>query len=64
MSESEKPRRRRRIRTEPAPGSDPHPGKEPSLGAEDELDEQVESAKESKESLKEWYQRQKPPHWG
>ncbi|HEU4808228.1 MAG TPA: hypothetical protein VFT01_08185 [Homoserinimonas sp.] len=51
-SDAEKPRRRirRRVSTEPAPGTDPHPAPEPRRHASGENDDQLK--------------RDVPPHWG
>lgn len=43
-------RHRRRVQTEPVPGSDPNPTPEPARHADDENDERLK--------------RDKPPHWG
>ncbi|MGB3414682.1 MAG: hypothetical protein WBA28_08210 [Microbacteriaceae bacterium] len=64
MFEELRPKKSRRVRTKPAPGSDPEPGKNASLGSEDELEGHSESAAQKRKSLKSWYQSQKPPHWG
>ena len=45
-----RPRIRRRVRTEPVPGSDPTPEPEPSKHSVDENDERLKL--------------DKPPHWG
>lgn len=44
------PRIRRRVTTEPVPGTDPHPDPEPRRHASGENDEQLK--------------RDVPPHWG
>jgi len=44
------PRGRRRVTTEPPPGTDPEPQKEPSRHRSDENDAQLKA--------------DKPPHWG
>lgn len=56
-------KKRRRVRTEPVPGSDPTPGKHPQLGHEDERVDPEESSQGQKRDKK-WYREQEPPHWG
>lgn len=49
-SHVERPRKHRRVRTAPVPGSDPNPQPEPSRHTDNENDDRLKA--------------DKPPHWG
>lgn len=57
------PKKRRRVKTQPVPGSDPTPGTSPNIGHEDH-DEPNTSEKNQLQKDLDWYKAQRPPHWG